>query len=239
MASALADVLMRAQQGDNGSPLWLQSGEVPTPPAAPYQQGDFRRSGPQMRVAGPLESIMNAFDVHKPWSAGDTFNAAMMAMPGGRFPAYHGTGRVFDKFSMTAPKTTGGGLNDTTISFSPDPRVANRYAEFYPPSDSWSPNVRPVNLDMKKPLGMTSGEFERLQDIANMVRNGKPIPEVKGMFLEDDLAAAGIKWDGKSNPVDAIKKAHYDSLIKQGHRSGAEPEYQVFDPNQITPRYGR
>lgn len=50
----------------------------------PYQQGDFQRSGPQMQRSGPLDALMGAFDVHKPWGVGDTVNAALWAIPGAR-----------------------------------------------------------------------------------------------------------------------------------------------------------
>lgn len=52
--------------------------------AAPYQLGDFQRSGPQMKSTGILESLMGAFDTQKPWGVGDTVNAALMAIPGMR-----------------------------------------------------------------------------------------------------------------------------------------------------------
>lgn len=150
----------------------------------------------------------------------------------GIYPAFHGTGTAFDNFSLGAPKTTGGGLNDMGIFGTPDPRVASRYAEF----GGDAPNVKMISMNMQKPLQMTAGEFERLQDIANMVRNGKSIPEVKGIFLQSDLEDAGIKWDGASHPIDAIKKAGFDGIIKQSGRGGAEPEYMVFDPRQISGR---
>ena len=49
----------------------------------PYQPGDFQRAGPQMQQTGVLESLMGAFS-QKPWGAGDTVNAMLMAMPGAR-----------------------------------------------------------------------------------------------------------------------------------------------------------
>lgn len=99
-ALAIAYNIKRRNREDGGAvedPLFLQSGQIATPPPAPYQRGDFQRSGPQMRATGPLESIKNAFDVHKPWGIGDTINAALMAVPGARGYSpklFHGTTRA-------------------------------------------------------------------------------------------------------------------------------------------------
>ncbi len=49
-----------------------------------YQAGDFQRSGPQMQRSGPLDALMGAFDIHKPWGMGDAVNAALWALPGAR-----------------------------------------------------------------------------------------------------------------------------------------------------------
>lgn len=59
--------------------------------AAPYQQGDFQRSGPQMRPVGVGESVANALlpqrdeqGIPKPMGVADILNAALWVVPGMR-----------------------------------------------------------------------------------------------------------------------------------------------------------
>lgn len=85
MADWLSRVMSYANQG--ASPFGALGGGQEAPDdASPYRQGDFQRAGPQMRVTGPLESVKNALDIHKPWGVGETLNAMLMAVPISRAP---------------------------------------------------------------------------------------------------------------------------------------------------------
>lgn len=55
----------------------------------PVRDNDPLRNAAQPmvdQINGPLESINNAFDVHKPWTLGTALNAALTAVPMGRAP---------------------------------------------------------------------------------------------------------------------------------------------------------
>ena len=128
----------------------------------PYQQGDFHRSGPEMRRTGPLDALMGAFDIHKPWGLGDTINAAMWAMPGmnkrlspvsPQQPALGGDslltalrrdiidrgrgGRPIDSWPMDAPSIVG----------LPQSIATSRKAQFEALKSRWNKDGPPLDFD--------------------------------------------------------------------------------------------
>lgn len=187
-------------------------GAVGTKPAGALASGAARTSKPS---ALPMD---------------EASRMARAAEQGFTTDAYHGTGADIRSFDLQAPKVTGGGLNDAGVFVSTDPVEASRYARTF---GGDSANVLPLKVRTERPLTLAPGVFERLQDVAYMQRNGHAVPEVKGIFLQDDLAQAGVAWDGKGSPVEAIRAAGYDAISK----GGRYPETVVFDPKNIRSRF--
>lgn len=73
---------------------------------------------------------------------------------------YHGTQNAFEQFDPAASKR--GNLYGPGFYFTEDPRVASSYAATKPGAQA-TPNVRPANLDITKPLDMDADLGEKLQ----------------------------------------------------------------------------
>jgi hypothetical protein len=142
--------------------------------------------------------------------------------------AYHGSPKDFDKFDINAPKNTSGGLNKHGIFLSPEKEVGKRYAEDFGKEGV----LYKVDADVKKPLSLTATQYEKLQSIVGKLDENKKLNEFEQMSLEDLLGPIG--WDMKQHPIEAIKKAGYDSITKSKGKFGvAESELMVFDPNKL------
>ena len=155
-------------------------------------------------------------------------------------PLYHGTAKAdFDSFDPNAvpqsKKPTGGGFNDRGVFLTQQPKVASQYAEMASREigggEVMSVYARGKLLAMPRPL------YNRLQDAMGVVRSGGTLSEVRRVFLEDDLAALGVKWDAeKEHVIDAIKRSGFDGIrVPYDSRSGHQPagEVMVFDPKNI------
>jgi hypothetical protein len=142
--------------------------------------------------------------------------------------AYHGSPKDFDKFDINAPKNTKGGLNKHGIFLSPEKEVGKRYAEDFGKEGV----LYKVDADVKNPLNLTATQYEKLQSIVGKLDENKKLNEFDQMSLEDLIGPLG--WDMKQHPIEAIKKAGYDSITKSKGKFGvAESELMVFDPNKL------
>lgn len=141
--------------------------------------------------------------------------------------AYHGSPHQFDKFDMSAPKTTGGGFNKYGVSLSTDKNVANRYAKDFSDGNGY---LYDVDLpDSAKKLSMSAVDFEKLQGLVNKLDSGKTLSELDDVSLEMIASKYGFKY--VEHPIDAIKNAGFDVIEKDAGRYGmAEKELLVFDP---------
>ena len=144
---------------------------------------------------------------------------------------YHGSPKKkpFDKFDLGAEKTTGGGMNSSGVSITPSEKVANRYATDFSQNGGW---VYKVDADYKKPLNLSSRDFEKLQSLVGHARSGRPLSESQEIDIELLMKKAGIKYSG-GNPIDAIKSAGYDAITKVPSNDFVEPETLVFNPDAI------
>lgn len=144
---------------------------------------------------------------------------------------FHGSGRDISKFSLDAPKNTGGSFNKYGVSFSADPKVANRYATDFNQSGAV---VYPVKADLDKTLNLSAREFHKLQELVGKVDSGKPLSELDDIGLELLLNKAGIRYQQGQHPIQTIRSAGYDSIASDTGRHGvAEQEYLVFDPDKV------
>ena len=142
--------------------------------------------------------------------------------------AYHGSPKDFDKFDINAPKNTSGGLNKHGIFLSPEKEVGKRYAEDFGKEGV----LYKVDADVKKPLNLTATQYEKLQSIVGKLDENKKLNEFEQISLENLLGPIG--WDMNQHPIEAIKKAGYDSITKSKGKFGvAESELMVFDPNRL------
>jgi hypothetical protein len=157
------------------------------------------------------------------------FNAATRGQGGAI--VYHGSPHRFDKFDLNAPKTTGGALNKYGVSVSPDRAVAGRYA-----SDFGGGNgvVYKIDESTKAPLRLTAREFNKLQELTGLLDSGPGIlPITKSVDMEMLLKHHGIDWTDGIHPIEAIKRAGYDSIWSAAGRAGAESEALIFDPSLL------
>ena len=158
---------------------------------------------------------------------------------------WHGSPHKFDKFDLNAQRTTGGNFNKYGVSVSEQPSVAQRYAD-----DFGGPNgsIYKVESSTAKPMDLSAGEFHKLQALTGAVdhakKTGRSLAESQSIDLEMLMKKHGIAWREGDHPIDAIKRAGYDSIRGAGFpsRSGlAEQESLIFDPSllQILERNGQ
>jgi hypothetical protein len=146
--------------------------------------------------------------------------------------AWHGSPHNFDKFDLSAPKTTGGGkLNEYGVSLAPERNVAEKYAKDFSGGEG---TLYRVNADVTKPLNLTSQEFHQLEKIVGKLDTQQPLTELEEIGLDMMLERAGVQR-GTAHPIDAIKAAGYDAITKDSGRYGvAEAEHVIFDPERIS-----
>lgn len=151
---------------------------------------------------------------------------------------WHGSPATFNEFDLFAPKTTGGAFNRHGISVSTERAVAQRYADDFGGGHGQLYQV--VNR-ANKPLNLSAREFHTLQTLTGEVDHhiikGLALSESRLVSLESFMRQHGIRWKDGDHPVDAIKRAGYDSITGAGFpsRSGqSTAETLVFDPAKLS-----
>ncbi len=166
--------------------------------------------------------------------------AALRKRPGLIGPVYHGTRSMFDRFSLPEELSDEGDLG---IHFG-NPRQAGHRALY-----DWDPskgdvltaepgaNIRPVYLDVKKPLRMYDavvwtprrvalGLFERrlmTRDEMQKFTRSRAVPTKEWYHSSHRLLR---KW---------IEDRGYDSVVYRNEYEGGGDSYIVWHPEQIVP----
>jgi len=147
---------------------------------------------------------------------------------------WHGSPHKFDKFDLSAPKTTGGAFNRHGVSVSPEMTVAQRYADDFGRGKG---QVYKVEDSTTKPLSLSARDFHNLQRLTGEVDHyaGK-LPESQTIGLEIFMRKHGIVWRDGDHPIEAVRRAGYDSIVGAGNpsKSGlSTAESLIFDPAQL------
>jgi hypothetical protein len=203
---------------------------------SPQQRSPYQRTldPGETRSAGEVQDMLADVILAAGGVPGMASGQARMVPGARRRVVYHGTTRDFDKFSLEAPKTTGGGLNKYGVSVSADPRVASRYAmDFSYPTQHEGANVRRLAITPKKTLKLSAVEFERLQTLVGKLDRGEKLNEFQQIDVENMVQRVGGKPG--MHPIEAIKSAGYEAIDKTAGRGGAEPETLVLNLSRIKP----
>lgn len=187
-------------------------------------------------MAGMLGAL-KSMPVFSPDAGQSAYEAALNIGPMGLGGiVWHGSPKAFSKFSLDAPKTTGGAFNKYGVSVSKEKKVADRYAKDF---GGDSPNVYKVDESTTAPMRIGRTDFHTLQRlVGEFDRKAGDLPEVQSVSLESLLKKHGIAWDwqNKEHPISAIKKAGFDSIWDDGvmNRAGfSEQEALIFDPEKL------
>lgn len=151
---------------------------------------------------------------------------------------WHGSPRVFEKFDVNAPRTTGGNFNGYGVSVSDHPDVATRYANDFGNGNGM---LYKIDEQTKNPLNLSARDFHSLQNLTGMVdhaaKSGTALTESQLASLEVLMKKNGIPWKDGEHPIQAIKNAGHDAIRGEGYptRSGrAEQETLVLNPDLLT-----
>lgn len=162
------------------------------------------------------------------------YNQALGPAGASQAIVWHGSPRKFDAFDATAPKTTGGAFNKYGVSASDARSVAERYAKDFSGGAGY---VYKVDADINKPLNLSAREFHKLQELVGEVDklSVAKLPETKSVDLEMLMQKHGIPWNYQAgqHPIEAIRKAGFDSIRGSAGIGGAEPETLIFNPQSM------
>lgn len=154
-------------------PLWMQSGQQPTPPPAPYQQGDLAANMPPVQPTGILDALKGMFS-REPWSAGGAISAATMGL--GRMPGSATASNPVIPMKSYKPNTYFPGEPPSAANMNP-PKTLN-----------WQgPNESGLNVGGE-------GYFNRPQLPADPIR-GEPGASFASTDRGHNLAVVTDKWN--------------------------------------------